>query len=57
MISSADFFCFGCLSTGIPRPLSLTVILEPSLWRVTVISFAWPFMASSTELSTISHTR
>ena len=32
-------------------------MLEPSLWSVTVISFAWPFIASSTELSTISQTR
>ena len=27
MISSADFLCFGWLSTGMPRPLSLTVTL------------------------------
>ena len=35
MISSAGFLCFGCLSTGMPRPLSLTVTLSPSLCSVT----------------------
>jgi hypothetical protein len=40
-----------------PRPLSVTVADEPSVWSTTVIRSAWPFIASSTELSTISHSR
>src|SRR5262245_6833354 len=40
-----------------PRPLSVTVADAPSLWSVTVMRSAWPFMASSTELSTISQRR
>ena len=57
MISTAGFLCVGWLSTGMPRPLSRTVTLVPSLCSVTSISSAWPFMASSTELSKISQTR
>ena len=52
---SAGFLCCLCLSIGMPRPLSTTVNDAPSLWSVTWILSAWPFMASSTELSTISH--
>src|SRR5713226_3667910 len=40
-----------------PRPLSATVMAVPLLCRVTVIASAWSFKYSSTELSTISHTR
>ena len=43
-----------CLSTGMPRPLSATVTVSPSLCSCSVISVAKPFMASSTELSMIS---
>src|SRR4051794_9116244 len=57
MISIAGFLWVGWLSTGMPRPLSETVTLAPSLWRVPSIWSAWPFMASSTELSKISQTR
>ena len=57
MTSSALVFVCGCLSTGIPRPSSSTVIDDPSLWSVTMMYDAWPFIASSTELSTISQTR
>ena len=57
MTSSALFFVFGCLSTGMPRPSSLTVIELPSEWSVTTMFDAWPFIASSTALSRISHTR
>jgi hypothetical protein len=42
--------------TGMPRPLSSTVT-ELSGWTVTLILVQKPAMASSTELSTISHTR
>src|SRR5882762_9349511 len=44
------------MSTGMPRPLSTTVT-ESSACTVTLISSAWPAMASSTELSTTSQTR
>jgi len=47
----------GWMSTGMPRPLSATVIVLPSASRVTTIRLAWPFMTSSTELSTISQIR
>ena len=33
------------------------VMDEPSLCRVTRMFDAWPFMASSMELSSVSHTR
>ena len=42
---------------GIPRPSSVTVIEEPSSWSVSEIAEAKPFIASSTALSRISHTR
>ena len=54
---SAGIFFFGCLSTGMPRPLSDTVMLRPSSWRITSIVEAYPLVASSTALSTISHSR
>src|SRR5439155_25651356 len=43
------------ISVGIPRPLSVTVT-EPSAFRVTVTSVAWPASASSIALSTTSKT-
>ena len=43
----------GWGSTGIPRPLSMTVT-ELSMWTVTAISEQKPARASSTELSTTS---
>jgi hypothetical protein len=49
-------FVLGWTSTGMPRPSSL-MIDAPSSWRVTPMLEANPFMASSTALSTISHTR
>ncbi len=55
--SSALFFVAGCLSTGMPRPSSATVIELPSVCNVTTMVEAWPFMASSTALSSTSHTR
>src|SRR5690606_29149715 len=51
--SSADFFFSGCISTGIPRPLSSTVT-ELSSWIVTTIRLQTPASASSMELSTTS---
>ena len=36
MTSSALFFVVGCLSTGMPRPSSVTVIELPSLCSVDV---------------------
>ena len=57
MISRPDFLSFLSMSTGMPRPLSATVTDCPSLCSVTVTSEAWPFMASSTELSKTSQTR
>ena len=50
--SSADI-PFSCISTGIPRPLSVTVA-EPSFSSVTWISLQYPARCSSTALSTIS---
>src|SRR5512138_96030 len=41
---------------GIPEPLS-TMVTELSAWIETLISFARPAIASSTELSTTSYTR
>src|SRR5712671_6820597 len=52
----AGRFSVACMSTGMPRPLSTTVT-ESSACTVTLISSAWPAMASSTELSTTSQTR
>ena len=54
--SRVGIFLTGCLSTGMPRPLSTTV-MELSGCTVTSILVQKPAMASSTELSTISHTR
>jgi hypothetical protein len=55
--SIALFFVFGCLSIGIPRPSSAMLIDAASSWSVTVMFEAYPFIASSTELSRISQTR
>ena len=45
--SSADFVLnFGCGSTGMPRPLSVTVT-KPSFSTSTSIQLAWPATASS----------
>src|ERR1700677_2052417 len=54
--SAAGFFSVACMSTGMPRPLSITVTLLSSCTD-TLISSQKPAMASSTELSTTSHTR
>ena len=48
--------CWWCRSTGMPRPSSDTR-QQPSSIRVTSMVVQWPAMASSTELSTTSHTR
>ena len=50
--SAADRFSF-VISTGIPRPLSLTV-MELSRWIVTSTVSQYPANASSIELSTTS---
>jgi len=55
--SSAVFLNLGIMSTGMPRPLSSTVALLPSLWSVTSTLVAWPLIASSIELSTSSQSR
>ncbi len=57
MSSRALIFLTGWMSTGMPRPLSNTVTERLSAWRVTSIRLAWPFVASSTALSTISQSR
>src|SRR5664279_5146709 len=54
--STVGRFSFGCISTGMPRPLSYTVT-PPSARSVTMMWSAWPAIASSTELSTTSWTR
>src|SRR3984885_4352196 len=54
--SAAGFFSVACMSTGMPRPLSITVTLLSSC-TVTLISSQKPAMASSTELSATSQTR
>ena len=54
--STVGLRSFGCISTGMPRPLSSTVT-PPSARSVTVTSSAKPAIASSTELSTTSWTR
>ena len=51
--SAADFFSPLCMSTGIPLPSSLTVIV-PSELILTFIFLQWPASASSMELSTTS---
>ena len=57
MTSSADFgLNFGCGSTGMPRPLSVTVT-KPSGSISTSIQVAWPATASSMELSMTSAKR
>jgi len=57
MTSNADLSGYlGCLSTGIPRPLSL-IRIEPLMSRVISIQSACPATASSMELSRISPTR
>ena len=55
--SSALLPVLGWMSTGMPRPLSATEIVLPSAPSVTTIREAWPFMTSSTALSTISQSR
>src|SRR3954467_7486087 len=55
-ISTPDFLYLALMSTGMPRPSSSTRH-PPSARSVTSIRVAWPAMASSTELSTISQTR
>ena len=55
--SSADLFLnFGCGSTGMPRPLSVTLTQPPSS-RATSINLAWPATASSIALSITSANR
>ena len=54
--SSADLPVCFCFSTGMPRPLSLTV-MRSSLWMTTSMRSQTPFMASSMELSSTSRTR
>src|SRR5262249_24375009 len=55
--SRADLFLnFGCGSTGIPRPLSVTVT-KPSASISTSMKLAWPASASSMELSITSAKR
>ena len=51
--SAADFPSSGMMSTGIPRPLSSTVI-ESSAWMATVMVSQYPAIASSIALSTTS---
>ena len=51
----AGRFSTGCMSTGMPRPLSWTRT-PPSASSVTVIVSQCPASASSTALSTTSHT-
>src|SRR3712207_5967675 len=53
--STVGRFSTGCMSTGMPRPLSSTRT-PPSASRVTRTVSQWPARASSTELSTTSHT-
>ncbi len=54
--SSAVFFSLGCMSTGMPRPLSDTVT-ELSMCSVTLTRVQYPAIASSMALSTTSYTR
>ena len=55
-ISRAGRWYRGCSSTGIPRPLSMTVHV-PSACSVTQISLQNPARTSSIELSTTSQIR
>ena len=54
--STAGIPAFSCIPTGIPLPLSITVI-ELSPLIETFISVQNPAKASSIALSTISYTR
>src|SRR3954451_11006059 len=54
--STPGFFSLGCRSTGKPRPLSVTET-PPSASRTTSMVSQYPAIASSTALSTTSHTR
>ncbi len=51
--SAADRPSSGWISTGIPRPLSVTVT-DSSAWMVTVMRSQWPARDSSMALSTTS---
>ena len=51
--SAAGRFSCGCSSTGMPRPLSMTVT-ELSMWIVTLIWLQNPARDSSMVLSTTS---
>ena len=51
--SAAGRFSVGCMSTGMPRPLSTTVT-ELSMWMVTSIRSQNPAWDSSMLLSTTS---
>ena len=51
--SAAGFFSFSMMSTGMPRPLSVTMTLL-SGWMTISTSVASPASASSTELSITS---
>jgi hypothetical protein len=53
MTSAAETPSSAWMSTGMPRPLSLTVT-EPSPFRTTVTVSQWPASASSMALSTTS---
>ena len=56
MTSAAERPSSAWMSTGMPRPLSLTLI-ELSVWMVTTMSSQYPASDSSIELSTTSNTR
>ena len=57
MISSGALAGLGMLVDGDAAAVVGDGDARPSLCSVTTIATAWPFMASSTELSTISQTR
>ena len=52
-VSAVEIPVFGCISTGIPLPLSSTLIIFPGS-IIIFISEQYPAKASSTQLSTIS---
>ena len=54
--STVGIFSFGCLSIGMPRPLSATVTELSGCIHTSILS-QYPANASSTELSTTSYTR
>ena len=56
MSSTPLTWCSGWMSTGMPRPSSITST-APSVRSVTSTSVAKPASASSTELSTTSCTK